>query len=68
MDIQRKKTGTMRKVARYIGGIAILLLMVSFIYQWNKGLEIDTTEQLSLALVVAFFLSSFIPKRKRDSN
>ncbi|EEM02079.1 hypothetical protein bmyco0002_55900 [Bacillus pseudomycoides] len=58
----------MRKVARYIGGIAILLLMVSFIYQWNKGLEIDTTEQLSLALVVAFFLSSFIPERKRDSN
>ncbi|MED4654825.1 MULTISPECIES: hypothetical protein [Bacillus] len=68
MDIQRKKTGTMRKVARYTGAIAILLLVVSFIYQWNKGLEVDTTEQLSLALAVAFFLSSFIPERKRDSN
>lgn len=68
MDIKRKKTGTKRKIARYVGGIAILLLLVSFIYQWNKGLEVDTTEQLSLALVVAFFLSSFIPERKRDSN
>ena len=62
--MKSNETGTKRKVVRYTGGIAILLLLISFIYQWKNGLEVDTTENFSLALVVAIFLSSFIPERK----
>ncbi|EJQ02814.1 hypothetical protein IE3_05673 [Bacillus cereus BAG3X2-1] len=68
MDIQRKKTGTTRKLVRYMGGMAVLLFLVSFIYQWNKGLEIDTTENFGLVLVIAIFLSSFIPEKRGASK
>ena len=53
--MKSNETGTKRKVVRYTGGIAILLLLISFIYQWKNGLEVDTTENFSLALVVAIF-------------
>lgn len=62
---KRKKE---RNVVRYTAGIAILLILISFIYQWKNGLEVDTTENFSLAIIVAIFLSSFIPERTRDSK
>ncbi|WP_442869025.1 hypothetical protein [Bacillus sp. BP-3] len=57
-----------RNVVRYTAGIAILLILLSFIYQWKNGLEVDTTENFSLAIIVAIFLSSFIPKRTKESK
>ncbi|WP_242218345.1 hypothetical protein [Bacillus cereus group sp. BfR-BA-01380] len=66
--MKTNETRTKQKIVRYTAGIAILIILISFIYQWKNGLEIDTTENLSLALIVAIFLSSFIPKRKSDSK
>ncbi|ENQ3077058.1 hypothetical protein ACEOWG_000199 [Bacillus cereus] len=68
MSTKRNETGTKQKVVRYTAGIAILIILLSFIYQWKNGLEVDTTENMSFALIVAIFLSSFIPKRKSDSK
>ncbi|ENQ3106520.1 hypothetical protein SAMN04488168_104171 [Bacillus sp. 491mf] len=63
-----KETRTKQKVVRYTAGIAILIILISFIYQWKNGLVIDNTENLSLALIVAIFLSSFIPERKNSGK
>ncbi|SFH97231.1 MULTISPECIES: hypothetical protein [unclassified Bacillus (in: firmicutes)] len=68
MDTKRNKTRNKQKVVRYTGGIAILIILISFIYQWKNSLEVDTTENLSLALIVAIFLSTFIPERKSSSK
>ena len=68
MSTKRNEAGTKQKVARYSAGIAILLILLSFIYQWKNGLEIDSTENFGLAFAVIIFLSSFFPKRTRDSK
>lgn len=57
-----------RKTVRYVAGFVILLILVSFIYQWNNGLEIDTTERVSFILVLTSFLSTFLPVRKKLVN
>ncbi|KFN14291.1 MULTISPECIES: hypothetical protein [Bacillus] len=57
-----------RKTVRYVAGFVILLILVSFIYQWNNGLEIDTTERVSFILVLTSFLSTFLPVRKKASE
>ncbi|MEN1937873.1 hypothetical protein AAIE21_20355 [Paenibacillus sp. 102] len=54
-----------RKIVRYFAGFVIVLILVSFIYQWNNGLEIDTTERVSFGLVLTTFLSSFLPVKKQ---
>ncbi|MDM5186028.1 hypothetical protein QUF99_00800 [Bacillus sp. DX4.1] len=33
-----------RETVRYVAGFVILLILVSFIYQWNNGLEIDEAQ------------------------
>jgi hypothetical protein len=68
MVTKRHEAGTKQKVARYSAGIAILLILISFIYQWKNGLEVDTTENFGLAFAVIIFISSFMPKRKRERN
>ncbi|ENQ3077259.1 hypothetical protein [Bacillus multifaciens] len=68
MSTKRNEAGNKQKVVRYSAGISILLILLSFIYQWKNGLEVDTTENFSLAIIVAIFLSSFIPERTRDSK
>ncbi|MCX2824768.1 hypothetical protein COM13_20135 [Bacillus pseudomycoides] len=57
-----------RKTVRYVAEFVILLILVSFIYQWNNGLEIDTTERVSFILVLTSFLSTFLPVRKKASE
>ncbi|MEY8348045.1 hypothetical protein AALF16_06955 [Bacillus cereus] len=54
-----------RKIVRYAAGFVILLILVSFIYQWNNGLVIDTPERVSFGLVLTTFLSSFLPVKKQ---
>ncbi|WIY59116.1 hypothetical protein QRY57_14460 [Bacillus arachidis] len=54
-----------RKIVRYVAGFTTLLILVSFIYQWNNGLNIDTTERVSFGLVLTTFLCSFLPVKKQ---
>ncbi|MCM3738003.1 hypothetical protein M3215_19985 [Bacillus cytotoxicus] len=68
MNTKRNETGTKQKIARYAAGIAILLILLSFIYQWKNGLEIDNTENFGLIFAVIIFLSSFLSERTRDSK
>ena len=68
MNTERNEAGNKKKIARYSAGIAILLILLSFIYQWKNGLEIDSTENFGLAFAVIIFLFSFMPKRKRERN
>ncbi|PEY28784.1 hypothetical protein CN354_27770 [Bacillus cereus] len=63
--IWRTNNKKAQKTVRYVGGFATLLILVSFIYQWNNGLEIDTTERVSFILVLTTFLSSFLPVKKQ---
>nr|WP_243765188.1 hypothetical protein [Bacillus arachidis] len=54
-----------RKIVRYVAGFTTLLILVSFIYQWNNGLNIDTTERVSFRLVLNTFLCSFLTVKKQ---
>ncbi|EJQ13698.1 hypothetical protein IE3_02597 [Bacillus cereus BAG3X2-1] len=67
MIVKTKKDST-RKIARYVGGAATLLLLASFLYQWNNGLVIDDTEILGFMLAFTGFLSTFLPTKKKVTN
>ncbi|EOP53193.1 MULTISPECIES: hypothetical protein [Bacillus] len=54
-----------RKTVRYVAGLALLLILASYIYQWNNNLVIDTNEDIGLILVLTTFLSSFLPVKKQ---
>ena len=42
--IIKPKNHSTRKIVRYAGGSATLLILASFLYQWNNGLVVDDTE------------------------
>ncbi|MBJ8105360.1 MULTISPECIES: hypothetical protein [Bacillus cereus group] len=67
MIVKTKKDST-RKIARYVGGAAILLLLASFLYQWNNGLVVDDTETFGFMLAFTGFLSTFLPTKKKATN
>ncbi|SCC34474.1 hypothetical protein [Bacillus mycoides] len=60
MIVKTKKDST-RKIARYVGGAALLLIIASFLYQWKNDLVIDHTERVSFGLVLITFISTFFP-------
>ncbi|MES9664721.1 hypothetical protein CN941_15710 [Bacillus cereus] len=62
------KTKKHRNLIRYVGAFALLLILASFIYQWNNGLTIDNVERSSAAGVIAIIVMTFIPQRKKESN
>ncbi|MGW6191811.1 hypothetical protein ACWFRC_13965 [Bacillus cereus] len=62
--IVKFKNDSTRKIARYVGGTATLLLLASFLYQWNNGLVIDDTETFSFILAFTCFLYTFLPKKQ----
>lgn len=62
--IVKFKNDSTRKIARYAGGAASLLLLASFLYQWNNGLVIDDTEKFSFILAITCFLYTFLPKKQ----
>lgn len=62
------KTKKQRNLIRYVGVFALLLILASFIYQWNNGLAIDTVEKSSAVGVIALILITFIPQRKKEGN
>ena len=47
MIVKLKKEST-RKMARYVGGAVLLLLIASFLYQWKNDLVVDDTETFGL--------------------
>ncbi|OJD58268.1 hypothetical protein [Bacillus sp. NH11B] len=67
MIVKTKKDST-RKIARYVGGAATLLLLASFLYQWNNDLVVDDTEIFGFMLAFTCFLSTFIPTKKKVTN
>lgn len=66
MVVKTKKDST-RKMVRYVGGAATLLLLASFFYQWNNGLVVDDTETFSFILAFTCFLYTFLPKKTKHS-
>ncbi|MED1384147.1 hypothetical protein COL41_11675 [Bacillus mycoides] len=62
--IVKFKNDSTRKIARYVGSTATLLLLASFLYQWNNGLVIDDTETFSFILAFTCFLYTFLPKKQ----
>ncbi|EJQ51454.1 MULTISPECIES: hypothetical protein [Bacillus] len=59
--IVRLKDESARKIVRYVGGAALLLIIASFLYQWKNDLVIDHTERVSFGLVLITFISTFFP-------
>ncbi|KAB2441139.1 hypothetical protein [Bacillus luti] len=66
--IVRFKEESARKIVRYVGGAATLLILASFLYQWNNGLVVDDTETFGFMLAFTGFLSTFIPTKKKVTN
>ncbi|MGE6551381.1 hypothetical protein ACQKFK_20915 [Bacillus mycoides] len=62
--IVKFRNDSTRKIARYVGGTATLLLLASFLYQWNNGLVVDDTETFSFILAFTCFLYTFLPKKQ----
>ncbi|SCA99874.1 Uncharacterized protein BWINRA5_03295 [Bacillus mycoides] len=67
MIVKTKKDST-RKIARYVGGAATLLLLTSFLYQWNNGLVVDDTEIFSFILAFTCFLYTFLPIKQSTNK
>ncbi|EEL81666.1 hypothetical protein bcere0028_26220 [Bacillus cereus AH1271] len=63
--IVRFKEESTRKIVRYVGGAALLLIIASFLYQWKNDLVIDQTERISFGLVIITFLSTFLPIKEK---
>ncbi|HHT7238078.1 MULTISPECIES: hypothetical protein [Bacillus] len=59
--IVRLKDESARKIVRYVGGAALLLIIASFLYQWKNDLVIDHTERVGFGLAIITFLSTFLP-------
>ncbi|RWS44856.1 hypothetical protein EKA14_03490 [Bacillus mycoides] len=66
--IVKPKNDSTRKIVRYVGGSATLLILASFLYQWNNGLVIDDTETFGFMLAFTGFLSTFLPTKKKVTN
>jgi hypothetical protein len=65
MKVQTKKD---RNLIRYASGVVTLLILASFIYQWNNGLNIDIPERLGLGIALVAFVTTFMPQKKKDAN
>jgi len=61
----RIKDESSRKIVRYAGGAALLLILASFIYQWKNDLVIDQTERFGFGLSIIIFLSTFLPFKEK---
>jgi len=68
MNMKTNETRTKKKIVRYTAGAAILFILLSFIYQWKNGLQIDSTENFGLTLAVIIFASSLFPERTKESK
>ncbi|QWH06857.1 hypothetical protein [Bacillus mycoides] len=66
--IVKPKNDSTRKIVRYVGGAATLLLLASFLYQWNNGLVVDDTETFGFTLAFTGFLTIFLPTKKKATN
>ncbi|UYX55147.1 hypothetical protein M3Y14_13975 [Bacillus thuringiensis] len=66
--IVKPKNDSTRKIVRYSGGSATLLILASFLYQWNNGLVIDDTETFGFILAFTVFLSTLLPTKKKATN
>ncbi|MGG5737574.1 MULTISPECIES: hypothetical protein [Bacillus cereus group] len=65
MKAQTKKD---RNIIRFATGGVTLLILASFIYKWNNGLNIDIPERLGLGIALVAFVTTFMPQRKKDAN
>ncbi|WP_242264510.1 hypothetical protein [Bacillus cereus group sp. BfR-BA-01422] len=61
----RLKDTSSRKIVRYVGGAALLLIFASFIFQWKNDLVIDQTERFGFGLAIITFLSTFLPFKEK---
>ncbi|MFB5248941.1 hypothetical protein ACE38F_00720 [Bacillus mycoides] len=66
--IVKPKNDSTRKIVRYVGGFATLLILASFLYQWNNGLVVDDTETFGFMLAFTGVLSTFLPIKKKATN
>nr|WP_238486225.1 hypothetical protein [Bacillus hominis] len=66
--VVKPKNDSTRKIVRYSGGSATLLILASFLYQWNNGLVIDDTETFGFILAFTVFLSTLLPTKKKATN
>ncbi|MBJ8052704.1 hypothetical protein JDS87_12060 [Bacillus cereus] len=66
--IVRLKNESARKIIRYFGGAVLLLIIASFLYQWNNGLVVDDTETFGFMLAFTGFLSTYLPTKKKATN
>ncbi|MGG0722396.1 hypothetical protein [Bacillus mycoides] len=66
--IVKPKNDSTRKIVRYVGGFATLLILASFLYQWNNGLVVDDTETFGFMLAFTGFLSTFLSTKKKVTN
>ncbi|MDR4902177.1 hypothetical protein P4T54_14750 [Bacillus mycoides] len=66
--IIKPKNHSTRKIVRYSGGSATLLILASFLYQWNNGLVVDDTETFGFMLAFTGFLTTFSPTKKKATN
>lgn len=66
--IVKPKNDSTRKIVRYSGGSATLLILASFLYQCNNGLVIDDTETFGFILAFTVFLSTLLPTKKKATN
>ncbi|PFV78034.1 hypothetical protein COL05_18915 [Bacillus sp. AFS059628] len=64
----RIKDESSRKIIRYAGGTALLLILASFIYQWKNDLVIDQTERFGFGLAIIIFLSTFLPFKEKANK
>ncbi|MEK4572794.1 hypothetical protein NSS74_09690 [Bacillus sp. FSL E2-8868] len=66
--IVKPKNDSTRKIVRYSGESATLLILASFLYQWNNGLVVDDTEIFSFILAFTCFLYTFLPIKQSTNK
>lgn len=52
------------KKGLYLTGIAALIVLAVFVYQWVRGMELDTGEILSVPITLGAFLKLWNDHRK----
>lgn len=52
------------KKGLYLTGIAALIVLAVFVYQWVRGMELDTGEILSVPIALGAFLKLWNDHRK----
>lgn len=68
MNTKTNEARNKQKIVRYTAGVVIFLILLSFIYQWKNGLQIDSTENFGLTFAIIIFVSSFISERTKESK